>query len=134
MHVQKTTFGNPVDIPRRFNVYATSLTSYRRLIDIETTSCVYQEQTAGRANILCKYIIYILFQFWAWFLRFPFYVEKVQLVKKIEIIFAGLYFYLYELKKCVSNFCNLLSNWRYQYFCPLWCLFQQICSTKKLLF
>ena len=25
MHVQKTTFGNPVDIPRRFNVYKTSM-------------------------------------------------------------------------------------------------------------
>ena len=31
---------SPVDIRRRFNVYKSS-TSYRRLIDIETTSCVY---------------------------------------------------------------------------------------------
>ena len=30
--------------------------------------------TAGRANILCKYIIYIFFQFWAWVLQFIFYV------------------------------------------------------------
>ena len=31
----------PVDTRRRFNVYTTSLTSYRRCIDVETTSCVY---------------------------------------------------------------------------------------------
>ena len=29
----------PADTQRRFNVYKT--TSYRRLIDVETTSCVY---------------------------------------------------------------------------------------------
>ena len=27
---------------------------------------------AGRANILCKYLIYMFFQFWAWLLRFFF--------------------------------------------------------------
>ena len=31
----------PVDTRHRFNVYKTSLTSHRRLIDVETTSCVY---------------------------------------------------------------------------------------------
>ena len=31
----------PVDTRRRFNVYKTSPTSYRRLIDVETTSRVY---------------------------------------------------------------------------------------------
>ena len=34
---------NPVDTRRRFNVYTTSPTSYRRLIDVETTSYVYWE-------------------------------------------------------------------------------------------
>ena len=28
-------------------------------------------QIAGRANILCKYLIHIFFQFWVWFLWFP---------------------------------------------------------------
>ena len=35
---------NPVDTRRRFNVYTTSLTSYRRRIDVETTSYVYWEE------------------------------------------------------------------------------------------
>ena len=38
--------------------------------------------------------------------------------KKIETIFAALYFYLHELKYCVSDFKNLISNW-----ILLWCLF-----------
>ena len=39
---------NPVDTRRRFNVYRRLYdvaTSYRRLIDIEKTSCVYWEKT-----------------------------------------------------------------------------------------
>ena len=35
---------NPVDTRRRFNVYKTSPTLYRRLIDVETMSCVYWER------------------------------------------------------------------------------------------
>ena len=31
----------PVDTRCRFNVYDTSMRHYRRLIDVETTSCVY---------------------------------------------------------------------------------------------
>ena len=38
---------NPVDTRRRFNVYTTSETSYRRLIDVKTTSCVYWESQLG---------------------------------------------------------------------------------------
>ena len=32
---------SPIDTRRRFNVYKTSPTSYRRLINVESTSCVY---------------------------------------------------------------------------------------------
>ena len=37
----------PVNIQRRFNVYKTSVTLYRRLIDVETTSCVYWVRRNG---------------------------------------------------------------------------------------
>ena len=33
----------PVDTRRRFNVHKTSATSYKRLIDVKTMSCVYWE-------------------------------------------------------------------------------------------
>ena len=69
---------------------------------------------AGKANIICKYIICIFFQFWSWLLWFFFlcYFQKLQLlvVKKYEIIFAVLYFYLYKLEKYISDFKNLISN------------------------
>ena len=43
--INKNKFSNiPVDTRCRFNVYTTSPTSYRRLIDVETTSCVYWDQ------------------------------------------------------------------------------------------
>ena len=32
------------------------------------------------------------------------YFQKLQLVVKLELIFVALYFYIYELKKCVSDF------------------------------
>ena len=64
---------------------------------------------AGRANILSKYIVYIFFNFERGFYG-SFYFEKQ---KNSELIFAALYFYIYELKKCVSDFKNLISNWRY---------------------
>ena len=41
---------------------------------------------AGRANILCEYLIYIFFQFWAWLLRFLFYIISR---RNFEIIFAA---------------------------------------------
>ena len=37
-------------------------------------------------------------------------------------------------KKVCLRFFNLISNRRYQFFCPWWCLLQQIFSTKQLLF
>ena len=47
---------NPVDTRRRFNVYTTSETSYRRLIDVKTTSCVYWE----RCIILSWVVFYVM--------------------------------------------------------------------------
>ena len=47
---------NPVDTRRRFNVYTTSETSYRRLIDVKTTSCVYWE----RCIILPWVVFYVM--------------------------------------------------------------------------
>ena len=38
--LKRQPWPSPVDTRRRFNVYTTS---YRRLIDVETTSCVYWE-------------------------------------------------------------------------------------------
>ena len=40
-YANKSQYHFPVDTRRRFNVYKTSPTSYRRLINVETTSCVY---------------------------------------------------------------------------------------------
>ena len=65
--------------------------------------------TAGRVNILCKYVIYIyFFQFRRGFRGFFFYViyksSSFLWYKNSELIFAALYFYLYEPKKCVSEF------------------------------
>ena len=37
------------------------------------------------------------------------------------IIFTELCFCLHQLKKCVSDCWNAISNWRYYYFCPLQC-------------
>ena len=51
--------------------------------------------------------------------------------KAFELIFTALYFYIYELKKCVSDFENLISNWRYYYFCPLWRLFSRYVQLKS---
>ena len=49
-----------------------------------------------------------IFQFWAWLLRFLSYVisksSSFYLQKNFELIFAALYFYIYELKKYVSGF------------------------------
>ena len=36
------------------------------------------------------------------------------------------------VKNFWNNFCCIISNWRYLYFCPSWCLFLHICPTKKL--
>ena len=47
--------------------------------------------------------MYIFLQFWAWFLRsfFMLFPEATASCdkKKVKIIFAALYFYLYDLKK-----------------------------------
>ena len=79
-----------------------------------------------------------IFQFWVQPLRFFLFVfpEASALCEEkiFEVVFTALYFYLCELKKCVLEFQNLISNWEYWYFCSSWCLFQLICSTKKLFF
>ena len=60
---------------------------------------------AGMVNILCKYLIFVFFQFWAFATLFLCYLQKLQflVIKKnlnnFEIIFVAVYFYLYELKK-----------------------------------
>ena len=63
---------------------------------------------ASRANILSKYIIYIFFNFGRGFLWFfSFVISKrpsFLLQKNFELIFAALYFYVFELKKCASDF------------------------------
>ena len=60
------------------------------------------------ANIICKYITCIFFQFWMWLLRFVFYVVSKRSSflwqKKNWIIFAALYFYLCELKSVSQTF------------------------------
>ena len=48
----------PVDTRRRFNVYTTSLTSYKRRIDVETTSCVYWVDTLNHKGLLVKLTFY----------------------------------------------------------------------------
>ena len=42
-----TKFAIPVDTQRCFNVYKTSIRRCRRLIDVETTSCVYWNDLLG---------------------------------------------------------------------------------------
>ena len=63
---------------------------------------------AGRTNILSKYIIYIFFSSGRGFYgSFPILFLKTQAScckKKLELIFAALCFYIYELKKIVSDF------------------------------
>ena len=61
----------------------------------------------GRANILSKYLIYVFSILCVAFaVAFFRYFQKLHLfvVKKIELIFAALYFYISELKKCISDF------------------------------
>ena len=59
---------------------------------------------AGMVNILCKYLIFIFFQFWAFATlsmlspEAPVSCHKKNL-NNFEIIFVAVYFYLYELKK-----------------------------------
>ena len=53
------------------------------------------------SNILSKYIMYIFFNFGRGFYGLC-YFQKLQLL--VELIFAALYFYIYELKKSVSDF------------------------------
>ena len=64
---------------RLYDVYTMSLTSYRRRIDVETTSCVYWDYNIYNTSILCK-------------LNFAFFLEE-KLKKKKEKK-AGTYFKL----------------------------------------
>ena len=59
---------------------------------------------ADRANILSKYIIYIFSILGVAFtVPLLYYFQKLQLLvaKNFELIFAALYFYIYQLKKCL---------------------------------
>ena len=65
--------------------------------------------TVGRVNIMSKYIIYLFLNFERDFSgSFPMLLRKAPATcckkKKMELIFAALYFYIYELKKCFSDF------------------------------
>ena len=64
-----------------------------------------------------RYLIFISFQFWVWLLRVFFYVisrsSNFLWSRYFEIIFDALCFFLYELKKCVSDFWILISKWIY---------------------
>ena len=68
-------------------------------------------------QMFSPYIWYIYFSIFgvAFVVPFPCCFQKLQhlVIKNFGIIFAALYFYLYELKKGVSDFLNLISNWRY---------------------
>ena len=87
----------------------------------------YLHLIVGRENILSKYIIYIFFNFGCDFCSsFALLLPEAPAScckKNFELIFAALYYSIHELKKCVSDFQNLLSNTRYLYFCPSWCPF-----------
>ena len=52
----------PVDTRRRFNVYKTLSTSYRRLIDFETTLCVYWFQLGHYSVRYFKSLLQLDFQ------------------------------------------------------------------------
>ena len=54
----------------------------------------YLHWIADRANIICKYITYTFFQFWAWLLRFLFYVIS----KSFSLLW----------KKKLNNFCCIV--------------------------
>ena len=74
----------------------------------------YLHWIAGRANILSKYIKQIFFNFGCGFYgSFTMLFPKAGTScckKKFGLIFAALYFYIYELKKCVSDFKILFQN------------------------
>ena len=73
----------------------------------------YLHWIADRANILSKYVISYFFNLGRGFCgSFFVLLPKVPASrgKKIELIFAALYFYSYELKNSVSDFKNLNPN------------------------
>ena len=59
------------------------------------------------ANILCKYLIYIFFQFWTWLFRSFYYDSKLQVL---------------VIKKFWNNFCYIVL------------LFQKVCLRFKIIF
>ena len=63
---------------------------------------------AGRANIVSKGVTYIIVNFGCGFYDFcPMAFPKAPAFyckQKNELIFAALYFFIRELKKCVSDF------------------------------
>ena len=75
----------------------------------KTITCIgLQAQQIFSVNILSKFsVICMFFQFWRDFygsfsMLFPKAPASSELI--FELIFTALYFYLYELKKCVSDF------------------------------
>ena len=68
---------------------------------------------AGIVNILSKYTYFLILGV-AFAVPFLCYFQKLQflVVKKIKLIFDAVYYYIYQLKKCLSDFSNLISNWK----------------------
>ena len=56
---------NPVNTRRRFNVDTTSYDVVRRLIDVETTSCVYREPLSNLLNGVLYFSFTSLLKKWA---------------------------------------------------------------------
>ena len=71
----------PVDTQRRFNVYKT--TSYRRLIDVETTSCVYWDVLIFAMKILGKLTAFQLSLRLTAFGIFPWQFKQLQGIEPV---------------------------------------------------
>ena len=91
---------------------------------------------ADRANIICKYITYTFFQFWAWLLRFLCYVVSKScslLWKKKLNNFCCIVILFVWAQKSVSQIFEILFQTGDINIFVLLGVFISICSTKKLL-
>ena len=70
--------------------------------------------------------------------KYSLWIYNIHILSILGVAFAVpflCYFQKHQIlvvKNFWNNFCCIISNWRYLYFCPLWCLFLHICPTKKL--
>ena len=97
------TYSTPVDTRRRFNVYKTSATSYRHLIDVEMMSCVYWDP------LLC---------FWFFYRNSLFIISSIKIINwhinslLRKLLFSRFYFlYHYWCFKVLFLFWNVLENY-----------------------